>query len=452
MEYKLKENINIDVSIQRLSQALQYKTISYENVDLVNKSEFLEFHTFIEKAFPYVHKELTKVPINDLGILFKWEGIEKNQDSILLMAHMDVVPVEKDTENEWCFEPFSGKISDGYVWGRGALDMKSQLMGILEAVEELIVKGFKPRKTIYLAFGHDEEVGGYLGNAQMASYLEAKGIKLSLVLDEGGFIIKKAIGGMSCPAALIGIAEKGMTTLELFAESNGGHSSMPPSSTAIGRLAKAIYILEKKQFKANINSILKEFFEAIAPKMPLLKNVIFSNMWLFKPLIIRILIKSPKTNALVRTTTAFTMIEGGIKMNILPQQAKTIANFRIMPGQTIEDVKKRVEKIVKKLDITVKVNDVSFNPSKIYDTSSSEYKVMCKTIASVFPESIAAPYLTVGSTDSRYYQKIANQIYRFCPIEIDSEDLERVHGVNERISVEGYKKLIKYFYLLIEGL
>ncbi len=454
MEYKQKENLNrnTDVSVLRLSQALQYKTISYENVDLVDKSEFLKFHTFIEESFPYVHKELTKETINDLGILFKWEGTENKHDSILLMAHMDVVPVEKDTENEWCFEPFSGIISDGYVWGRGALDMKSQLMGILEAVEKLIVKGFKPRRTIYLAFGHDEEVGGYLGNAQMASYLQAKGIKLSLVLDEGGFIIKNAIAGMSCPAALIGIAEKGMTTLELFTESNGGHSSMPPNSTAIGRLAKAIYILEKKQFKAHINSILKEFFKAIAPRMPLIKNIIFSNIWLFKPLIIRILIKSPKTNALVRTTTAFTMVEGGIKMNILPQQAKAVANFRLMPGETIEDVKKRVEKKVKKLDITVKVNDVSFNPSKIYDTSSSEYKVMCKTIASVFPESIAAPYLTVGSTDSRYYQKIANQIYRFCPIEIDSEDLERVHGVNERISVEGYKKLIKYFYLLLESL
>ena len=454
MEYKVKENLkrNIDVSVQRLSHALQFKTISYENVDLVNKSEFLKFHSFIEKAFPYVHKELIKETINDLGILFRWEGTENNQDSILLMAHMDVVPVEKDTENEWCFEPFSGKVSNGYIWGRGALDMKSQLMGILEAVEELIIKGFKPRKTIYLAFGHDEEVGGYLGNAQMASYLEAKGIKLSMVLDEGGFIIKKAIAGMSCPAALIGIAEKGMTTLELFADSNGGHSSMPPKSTAIGRLAKAIYLLEKKQSKANINSILKEFFTAIAPKMPLLTNIIFSNMWLFKPLIIRILIKSPKTNALVRTTTAFTMIEGGIKMNILPQQAKAVANFRLMPGETIGDVKKRVEKIIKKLDITVKVNDVSFNPSKIYDTSSNEYKVMCKTIAAVFPESIVAPYLTVGSTDSRYYQKIANQIYRFCPVEIDSEDLERVHGVNERISIEGYEKLIKYFYLLIEGL
>ena len=454
MENKLKDNLNrnIDIFVQRLSQALQYKTISYENVDLVDKSEFLKFHTFIEKSFPNVHRELVREKINDLGILFKWEGTDNNQDSILLMAHMDVVPVEKDTENEWCFDPFSGKISDGYVWGRGALDMKSQLMGILEAVEGLIINGFKPRKTIYLAFGQDEEVGGYLGNAQIASYLQTKGIKLSMVLDEGGFIIKNAIAGMSCPAALIGIAEKGMTTLELFAESNGGHSSMPPNSTAIGRLAKAIYILEKHQFKANMNSILKEFFKAIAPKMPILKRIIFSNMCLFKLLIIRILIKSPKTNALVRTTTAFTMIEGGIKMNILPQQAKAVANFRLIPGKTIEDVKKRVDKIVKKLDITVKVNDVSFNPSKISDTSSNEYKVLCKTIASVFPESVAAPYLTVGSTDSRYYQKNANQIFRFCPIEIVSEDLERVHGVNERISVEGYKKLIKYFYLLLENL
>ncbi|QNU65638.1 M20/M25/M40 family metallo-hydrolase [Ruminiclostridium herbifermentans] len=452
MDYKLKDNKNIDDFVQRLSQALQIKTISYENMDMVDKSEFLKFHTFIEKSFPNVHRVLVKETINDFGILFKWEGTETNQDSILLMAHMDVVPVEKETENEWCFEPFSGNISDGYVWGRGALDMKSQLMGILEAVEGLIINGFKPRKTIYLAFGHDEEVGGYLGNAQMASYLQSKGIKLSMVLDEGGFIIKNAIAGMSCLAALIGIAEKGMTTLELFAESNGGHSSMPPNSTAIGRLAKSIYILEKKQFKANINSILKEFFKAIAPKMPLLKRIIFSNIWLFKPLIIRIFTKLPKTNALVRTTTAFTMIEGGFKMNVLPQQAKAVANFRVMPGETIEDVKKRVEKVIKKLDITVKVNDVSFNPSKISHIASNEYKVMCKTIVSVFPESVAAPYLTVGSTDSRYYQKIANQIFRFCPIEIESEDLERVHGVNERISIEGYKKMIEFFYLLIESL
>jgi carboxypeptidase PM20D1 len=368
------------------------------------------------------------------------------------MALMDVVPVETETEDEWNFEPFSGKISDGFVWGRGALDMKSQLMGILEAVEELIKTGFKPKRTIYLAFGHDEEVGGDMGNAQIASYLQSKGIKLSMVLDEGGFILKDAIAGIRCPVALIGIAEKGMATLELFAESHGGHSSMPPKNTAIGYLAKAISILEKNQFKAAINGALKEFFKAIAPKMPIVKRIVFANLWLFKPLVLKILTSSPKTNALVRTTTAVTMIEGGIKMNILPQQAKAVVNFRLMPGETIGSVAERVKRTVERFGISVKINKTSFDPSKIYDTSAKEYRAMCKAISSVFTETITSPYLTVGSTDSRYYQKIAHQIYRFSPIEINSEVLTTVHGVNERISVEGYRKLIEYFYFLIESL
>ncbi|QNU68229.1 M20/M25/M40 family metallo-hydrolase [Ruminiclostridium herbifermentans] len=445
-------NCRIDIlsAAEHLSRAIQYKTISYENTNKMDNLEFLKFRLFLEDTFPHVFKNLKIDIINKMSILLKWEGIGQNAGAILLMAHMDVASVEAGTENNWSYPPFSGKISKGYIWGRGALDMKSQLMGILEAIEELLKNNFTPQNTIYLAFGHDEEIGGSGGNAHIADYLKEKGVTLSAVLDEGGFILKNAVAGVTKPLAVIGIAEKGTTTLELTSFSTGGHSSMPPRHTAIGKLATAIYRLEKKQFRPKLDGAAKEFLNTIITQMPLIKRIVLKNTWLFKPLVLKILTNSKTTNALVRTTIAVTMIEGGIKENILPQKAKANINFRILPGETITSIKEKVEKIIGCDGIEVKIKENSFNPIEPSSSSSEEYRIISKVVKSVFKETIVAPYLTVGLTDSRYYKNIASQIYRFCPIEMSIGDLNTIHGVNEKISIEAYEKLIKFFYLLIK--
>lgn len=330
--------------------------------------------------------------------------------------------------------------------------MKSQLMGQFEAIEELINRGYKPVKTIYLAIGHDEEIGGINGNAIIASYFESKEEKFSLVLDEGGFIVKNMISGINAPVGMVGIAEKGYLTLELSAVDKGGHSSMPPKHTAIGKLANAIKRLEDSPFDAKVDGATKEFIDTIAPELPFMQRLVFANMWLFRPLIIKKLSSLENTNALLRTTMATTMIKGGVKENVLPQQAEALVNFRILPGENIDSVISKVKKIINDEQINIKVVNYSWNPSKISDSKSEEFKGISMAIKKIFPNAIVTPYLVVGSTDSRHYQKLTNNIFRFSPIEVDQEALKTIHGVNERISTSSYIKLINFYCNFIEEL
>lgn len=442
-------SLNEEAVLERLSQALKYKTISYQDKSKVNTLEFNNFYKFLEESFPNVHKKFQKEKINDLSLLYKWEGSKKDSEAVLLMAHADVVPAE---EEGWKYEPYSGTISEGYAWGRGALDMKNQLMGQFEALEELIKKGFQPTKTIYIAIGHDEEIGGVEGNAKVAAYIESKGIKLSLVLDEGGFIVKNMVPGVNAPVGVVGIAEKGYLTLELSAADNGGHSSMPPKHTAIGKLAGAVKKLEDSPFEAKVDGATREFISSIAPEMPLIEKLVFANMWFFKPIVVNKLSKSDNTNALLRTTMASTVIEGGIKENVLPQNAKALVNFRILPGESIDSVTERVRKTINDEQIKIKAVSNSWNPSEISDIESEVYKSIGRAARATFPNVIITPYLVVGSTDSRYYQKLTNNIFRFSPVEIGQDDLKSIHGVNEKISTESYIKMINFYCNCIEEL
>lgn len=442
-------NINLiiddNAAINRLSKALQYKTISFQDNERINETEFLNFRKYLEASFPNLHKVLQRETINELSLLYKWEGTDNESDAILLMAHMDVVPADTDLEGKWEYPPFSGTIENGYVWGRGALDMKSQLMGILEAVEDLSKQGFKPKKTIYIAIGHDEEVGGK-GNDAIASYMELKGIKLSMVLDEGGFVVKNMVPGIEFPVALIGIAEKGKVSLKLSISDNGGHSSIPARHTVIGQLATSINKIESNPFDAKIDGATKEFIYTLAPEMTLVKRIILSNLWLSEPIVVNKLAKSDATDALIRTTNATTLISGGTKENVLPQRADALINFRILPGETVDDVIAKVKKEINNDQIKVNIFNSSRNPTLISDSRSKEFRVIGSVAKTLFPESIITPYLAVAGSDSRYYQKVSKNIYRFSPIELDQESIKTIHGVNERISFESYINLVKFYY------
>ena len=327
----------------RLSRAIQFSTISYNHK--IDTTAFVYLDSFLQRSFPLVDSLLERETVNKYSFIYKWQGRNSKLDPILLMAHMDVVPVEESRLGDWEAPPFSGKIRDGKVWGRGTLDDKMSVMGILEAVELLLSTDYSPNRTVYLAFGHDEEVTGQKGAKAIADKFKQQKIEFEYVLDEGGLILNKAMPGLDVPLAMIGIAEKGYTTLTLTAQlKNGGHSSMPPAETAVGMLSEAIQTLQHNPFPAKINGAVKELLNHVGPEMALFNKVIFANSWWTEDLLLAQFAKGGSSNALIRTTIAPTMLRGGFKENVLPTKASAKINFRILPGETTESVLEYVKR------------------------------------------------------------------------------------------------------------
>ena len=436
---------------QRLAEALAIPTIAQQgNLDSL---PFFQLDTFIQLNYPNVDSILEKTRIGTLALFYKWPGKNPKLPPILLMAHQDVVPAEPSTLDDWTKPAFGGKISDGFIWGRGALDDKSSLFSILEAVEMLIKEGYQPERSIYLAFGHDEEVGGQNGAVQIADYCQKEGIQFDYVLDEGQIVLNNALGGLDAPLAMIGIAEKGYATLTLTATlEEGGHSSMPPKQTAVGILSRAITRLEDKPFPAKIDGATAALFNHVGPEMRLPFKVLFANRWLTKNLLIAQMSSSNTSNALLRTTTAPTMLRGGVKDNVLPTKASAKVNFRIIPGETVDDVVESVRKVINDKRVIVAKPDnpgKGFDPSPISDINAFGFQVIQTTIQQIFPDVVVAPSLVVGGTDARHFTKVSDHIYRFIPIQLSKADLTSIHGINEKISVEGYKRMIRFYRQLI---
>jgi carboxypeptidase PM20D1 len=437
---------------EHLARAIRFKTISYQDPNKFEEKEFLGFHDFLKETFPEVHRQLQVEIISKYSLLYTWKGDDPELKPILLMAHSDVVPLVPGTDDEWTQPPFEGSIADGYIWGRGTMDDKSALMAILEATELLLGEGYRPRRTIYFAFGHDEEVGGKNGAEKIASQLKLRGIEFEFVLDEGGFITEGVVRGVSSPVALVGIAEKGYVSIDLTVEGEVGHSSMPPRNTAIGILSTAIHKLEKNQFPAKIKGPTRQFLRYLAPEMSFAMKMLLTNLWLFSPLVKRIFALSPGTNAGIRNTIAATIFEGGDKENVLPRKARAVVNFRIMPGDSIENVLRHVRKTVK--DGRVKLDIQEFfksEPPPVSSLDSQSFYNLERTIRQVVPEALVVPFLFSGTSDSRHYSEITKNTYRFNPMRIGPEDTTRAHGTNERISINNYEEIVRFYIQLIRG-
>jgi len=437
----------------RLAGAIQFRTISFQDITHFVETPFLEFHNYLEHVFPQIHSSLQKELVNKYSLLFTWKGRDESLKPILLMDHQDVVPVPTETQDQWDQPPFAGKIADGFIWGRGTLDVKCGVMGILEAVESLLNEGFQPQRTVYLAFGHDEEISGEHGAVRIVELLRSRDVRLGFVLDEGGFIVNGVIPGVSNPVALIGIAEKGYVTLELKVETEGGHSSIPPKHTGVGILSQAITDLENNPFPANMK-FSSQFFKSVGPEMPFFQKMIFANMWLTRPLVRQTLSGMPEMNASIRTTTAATMFKGSDKENVLPKLAPTVINFRIMPGETVDSVIEYVRKTIDNPQIKITPLGIPANPSPVADIHSKSYEILKKTIyqTSTDDKLITAPFLVVATTDSRHYVNIAENVYRYIPLVLHQEDLSRIHGVNERIAIDNYLQMVKFYHGLIKNL
>lgn len=440
---------DVDAAAARLAAAVKLRTISYEVASPDSEAAFPVLHRYLESSYPRLHATLTRETVGRFSLLYRWQGSDPAAAPGLLMAHQDVVPVAPGTEAAWHGDPFGGEIRDGYVWGRGTWDDKGNLMAILEAVEHLAASGFQPRRTLYLAFGHDEENGGSAGAAQIAALLRSRHVHLAFVLDEGLLVTEGLVPGLRPPAALIGVAEKGSATLKLTATATPGHSSMPGSRTAIGALAAALTRLERAPMRAAIRGTSADLFDTLAPEMAFPSRLVLSNRWLFGRLIEHSLVASLASAALLRTTTAETIIQGGNKQNVLPGTAEAWVNFRLLPGDSVDDVANHVRRVIADGDIRIDVLPDATPASRVAPVRGEGYRLVERAMRALEPDVLVAPGLLVGATDSRHFEDIADGVYRFSPVHAGQADLARFHGTDERISIANYAGLIRFYEQVI---
>lgn len=444
-------DIDKDKAAERLAAAVRFKTISDAAKPKQNAEAFAGLRSYIQANFPAFHAAAKREVIGDGALLYTWEGSDPRAAPIALLAHQDVVPIAPGTEDDWQAPPFAGVVRDGFIWGRGAWDDKASLFAILEAAELLAKEGFKPRQTVYFGFGQDEEVSGERGAATIAATLAERGIKLDFVLDEGLLILNGVINGLSRPAALIGVAEKGYVSLEFKATATGGHASLPSHDTAIGMLAMALARLEQNPMPRQLRRPTLEMFDVLAPEMNLASRVVLSNLWLFKPLVLHSLASAPTTDAAIHTTAAPTTFHAGRQDNVLPAYATATVNFRLLPGDTRQTMLAEVRRTIRNDRIAISALPGSSDPPPITGTASFAYRALNQTIREVFPDVVVAPGLMVATTDSRHYTAITDKIFRFQPVRATTVDLSRLHGTNERLSVDNYADMIRFYRRLLQN-
>ncbi len=441
-----------DSALAHLAGALRIPTVSRSRYADTDTVPFDQLQAYLQRTFPLVHQRLRRQTVNHYGLLYEWPGTDPALKPLLLLAHQDVVPVLPGTEGQWTRPPFAGQQAGGYLYGRGALDDKLNVLGQLEAVEALLRAGFRPRRTVLLAFGHDEETLGQRGAAALAALVQRQHPQLEMVLDEGGLVKADGVAGLTQPVALVGVSEKGYLTLELSATGQGGHSSMPPALTSVGRVAAAVARLEAATFPARLDGGVSGLLAYLAPAVPFGKRLVFANQWLFGGLIKKSLAATPSGNAALRTTTAPTIIRGGEKDNVLPIGATATVNFRLLPGDSVAAVLRRVQEVIDDPQVQVKMVGSGRPASPVSGTDNAAFTILHRTIKSVFPQALVAPYVVVGATDARAYAHLCPQAtYRFMPVLMDQAAIESLHGTNERLRPSAYQNLIRFYAALIKN-
>ena len=444
-------NIQIDEeqAAKHLSEAITFKTVSFQSTVDKQPEEFLKFIEWVKTTYPEVNRDLELVMLNET-MLYKWQGSDQTAKPILLTGHYDVVPVIPGSESKWTHPPYSGHIADGVIWGRGALDDKSGVVGILEAVTYLIGEAYQPARTIYLSFGHDEEIGGPNGAGAVTAYLKEKNVQLAWSLDEGSFVLNGILPGLDKMVAAINVAEKGGVTLDITAYGAGGHSSMPPKDNAVGLLAEAIVKLQENPIPGGLEGLSGQMFTDISRYFPFGMRMLFANQWLFGGAIDSQLSESASTNAMLRTTTAPTMLSGSIKTNVLPIEAIAAVNFRVHPRDTPESVLAYVDNLVGNDKVKV-TSRGGRGASEVSDWESQGFKDISRSVREVYGEVAVAPGLMIAGSDSRHYGQVADNAYRFNPFIVGQKDLAGFHGTNESMTVENLAKGIRSYVQVIRN-
>ncbi len=437
--------VNAEKAASDLSEMLKCQTVSDRCRENENGAEFEKFEQLLKRLFPNVHKKCSLEHPTDRALLYKWQGINSNSPTVL-MSHYDVVSVEYD---KWEKPPFDGIIENGVLWGRGALDTKCTLNGALGAAEMLIAEGFTPKNDVYFAFAGDEEISG-TGASSIVELFKSRGIEPGLVVDEGGAIISGIFPGVKEQCAVVGIAEKGMLNVEYSVHGGGGHSSAPARITPVGRLSRACLRVESKPFPYRLTKPAKQMFDTLGRKSTFLYRLIFSNLWLFGPVLSLIGKKSGgQINAMVRTTVAFTQMEGSQGVNVIPPEARMVSNLRLMAGDTTESALERLKKAVGDSKVDVKMISGN-NPSRISKTDCDAYRRVESAIRENWQGVIVSPYLMTACSDSRHWSEISDKVYRFSPFAVTKEENATIHGNNERIALGNISKIVEFYVRLIK--
>jgi carboxypeptidase PM20D1 len=435
---------------EHLAAAVRCQTVPLDAIGTPDPAAFARFHSLLEQLYPRVHAALKREVVSGYSLLYTWTGTKPDLGPVQLMAHQDVVPAEEETLDRWTHPPFDGVIADGLVWGRGSLDIKNQLIGILEAAETLLARGFQPERTIQFAFGHDEETGGNRGAAAVGQLLQDRGVRLAGIVDEGGGIIEGMVPDVKGPVALIGTGEKGYLTLEFTVQCPPGHSSAPPEHTAIGILAHALARLEDQPLPPHVRTA-RPMYWALGPAVPLWLQVCFANEWLLGWLLQRRLDASPEARAYVRTTAAITVFHSGDEDNTLPAEARALVNYRLLPHDSIAMACEHVRRVIN--DDRVQFKPVEGKANEAVGPSPVKcpaYLGLSRAIREIYGDVPEAPFVMLGGTDCGHYVEVCDNIYRFTPLVMDPSFAGREHGVDECIPVAALGISVQFYARLMQ--
>ncbi len=439
--------VDAQTAAQHLSAAVRFKTVSHEDPADNDPSQLAAQRDWLAATYPHFAAAATRELVGPGALIWTWKGSNPSLKPIILMAHQDVVPVVEDTRGLWKADPFGGEIKDGAVWGRGSIDDKGSLIALMEAADALAAQGFKPRRTIIIVSGQDEEVGG-TGARAAAEALKARGVNALFAIDEGSVVFND-FPATHAPAALIGISEKGFATLVVTARAAGGHSSAPPKDTAATTVARAVTAINDHPFPLALSGPTGEMLHAMAPRMAFPLRLVVANDWLFGGLLTSQLGATPVGRSMLHTTIAPTMLSGSPKDNVLPSLATAHINYRIFPGQTSTDVMAKAKAAVGALPVELSWSREPRDPSPVSSTSSEAWRDVAGVTQAMFPGTPVAPSLVTAGTDGRSMYLVTPDVYRFQPILFAPADIEMIHGVNEHLKISDLKRMADFYARLM---
>ncbi len=427
--------------VQRLADSVRIQTISHQDPAQFDREPFEEFLSFLRKNYPATFRTLSIEHVNEFSLLMIWRGRDEALEPVLFEGHYDVVPIEPGTEQDWTFPPFSGALANGYLWGRGSVDDKGAVIGLFETIETLIGEGFAPARTLYFSIGHDEEIGGHEGSGRIAQLLEERGVRLAYMIGEGGGMM---VGHPLLPdrlLAMIALAEKTFVTLTLTARGEGGHSSIPPDDNSLVKLAKAVAEVHDHPFSPQIVHPVDAMFSTIGQEVDGFTGWLLRNQGLSAGMLARQMAQDRMGAPFVRTTTAVTIFEAGIKENVVPQTAEAKINFRLLPGTTMEEVVERVREIVDNPEIDIHAEQWGDNPP-VARMDGEGYRRISEAVEAAIPDALVVPGIIVGTTDTRHFAGLTRDLYRFHPtFWLQMDDGVGVHGTDEKILIEGLERV-----------
>lgn len=439
-----------DGALERFRTLLRIPTMSRNEVELTDWAAFDAFVAALPALYPGVHSALEREQ-HGHSLLYRWPGSDPSGRPTILMGHYDVVPA---TDDCWQHPPFAAEITgtgDARVlWSRGTLDDKGAVVAILEAAERLVAEGFAPKEDVYLSFGHDEETVGTGAQAIVAS-LRDRGVRPALVLDEGGAIVERIFPGVTRPIAVVGVSEKGITSVRLTVEQHGGHASTPPKTTATVRLARAITRLNAKPFPARLSETNLRMVETLGAHATGPLRAVFTRARRLQPLLRAVFGRlSDETRAIVRTTTAVTQLRGSLAANALPETAEAVVNVRIAVGSSVAETLEHLRRAIHDPQVRVEALDAS-EPSPVSPSDGPEWRRVADALGQVHPRAIVTPYIMLGASDSRHFTAIGDTVYRFTPFEMSAEERGTLHARDERIHVRTWLRGIDVYALLLRS-